>query len=655
MSKINVLSSKVYNRISAGEVVENPASIVKELVENAIDAGSTFITIEINDGGIKQIRITDNGCGILFEDLEKAFLPHATSKISVAEDLDCIETLGFRGEALASIASVSQIELISKAKEEDLGGKITLSGGEVLDLTQYSCKDGTIICVKNLFYNTPARLKFLKSSKREESLVTNIVNRLILANPNLAFKYVIDGKIIYNSILSGLKEKIFNVYGKTTIENLVFIQNQNEKYKVSGYISKPEFCKSNKTYQTLIVNGRYVVNSTISVAVSNAYENFLMKGKFPFFVLNLDLPLEDLDVNVHPSKMEVKFKDNNHIYTFIYSSILKVLSESNYAKALLFEENENSIFEKNIINKENTNNNLKEVKGGFSFSNLNKLTEELKNISVQMPSYNKEVTTLNSDISLEFDNNNLYKTCKYNESYDTVSSQKDKADNFDNFNNVFAKINKEDNSFVSFESKKQLREQKEFENLDLNYKVIGTLFNTYLLIESSNNFYLIDQHAGHERVLFDKLLKNFEDKKQISQPLLVPYVFEVNSIEKDLVLDNMQVFFDLGFEIELFGNNSFKINTIPLVLSGINLESFVSDALKNINKISSTNNEIKYHFAKCACRSAIKAGDQLSKEEIEFLLNQIITNKTILLCPHGRPIFIRFSQTEIEKMFKRIV
>ena len=302
MPKINVLDSSIFNRISAGEVVEKPASVVKELVENSIDAGATAITIEIAEAGVKEIKISDNGCGINFEDLQSAFLPHATSKIKEIDDLYNISTLGFRGEALASVGSVAKVTLQSKTKDSEFGGKIEVDGGKINKPEECACVDGTTISVKNLFFNVPARAKFLKSNKVEESSITSYVSRLILANPNISFKYIIDGIIEYQTSGQGLKEAIYTIYGKDTVNNIIPLNCTVGNISVEGYICKPTFCKPNRTYQTLMVNGRYVVNQLISTAVYNAYENYIMKGKFPFFVLNITIPFDDVDVNVHPNK-----------------------------------------------------------------------------------------------------------------------------------------------------------------------------------------------------------------------------------------------------------------------------------------------------------------------------------------------------------------
>ena len=326
MPNINILDKTIFNRIAAGEVVEKPASVVKELVENSIDAKSTNITIEVEGGGIKKIRVTDNGCGMDIDNLPKAFLPHATSKISCLDDLDKIGTLGFRGEALSSIASVANITAVSKVKEKDSGAKIIINGGEVESIAETGCVDGTSITIENLFYNVPARAKFLRKPKTEENEITNLVSRLILANPNISIKYVADGKTIYHSTATGLKDAIYTVYGASVVENLVPIDYTYQNIiKVDGYIGIPSFTKPNRTYQTIIINGRYVNNKTISTAIFNAYEPYIMKSCFPFFVVSMNIPLDKVDVNVHPNKLDVKFENNNLIFGAFYTPINEVL------------------------------------------------------------------------------------------------------------------------------------------------------------------------------------------------------------------------------------------------------------------------------------------------------------------------------------------
>lgn len=629
MKNINILTSDVFNRISAGEVVERPSSVVKELVENALDAGANEIFISITNGGIKNITITDNGKGMSAEDLALCFFPHATSKIKEVFDLDLIQTLGFRGEALPSIGAVSVSTIQTCEDKSGFGHTITCEGGVLSKVTDCGTKKGTTVSVNNLFFNTPARLKFLKSNKQEEGMVTNIVARLMLSNPNVNFNYKADGKTIFNSNLKGLKEKIFDIYGKDTLQNMVELQETNGETQISGYISRPTFCKPNRTYQTLIVNGRFVSNTQISVAIANAYSNFLMKGKFPMFVLNVNLPPEDLDVNVHPSKMEVRFKNTNGIYSAVYTAVLETLQKSNFPT--YFEAPTPQNFELSSGESEvgipKIEANIPEVKGGFSFGDVQNITDELKNIHLEPA--NREVVALKTPS-------------------DTLNSD------YDSFRTTFIEHSPEIKA--EYQTKmmgKYARQEKV--DLGISYKTLGTIFNTYILLESEDNFYMLDQHAGHERVLFDKFMKEYESKKLATQPLLLPYIFTVNPMEKALVENNLDAFNALGFEVESFGGNSYKVVSVPVILSDINLEAFVSECLENLEKISTNNEQIKHHFATCACKAAVKGGQNLTDEEIRILLKSVLNSTHTLLCPHGRPICVKFSRTDIEKLFKRIV
>lgn len=643
MSKINVLKSEVYNRISAGEVVERPSSVVKELVENSLDAGATSISIHIEEGGIKLISIKDNGSGIEFDDLKKAFLPHATSKILVANDLDNIETLGFRGEALASIGAVSQTEIISKVQNCEYGGRIEDCGGEIGESEICGASNGTTINVRNLFLNTPARLKFLKTPKQEESLVTNIVSRLIFANPDVEIKYTIGDKTVFNSFGKGAKNKIFTIYGKETVNSLMFVDKQEKNCKLSGYLSLPNSCKANRTYQTLIVNGRYVSNALISTAISNAYSNFLMKGKFPLYILYLSIPYEDIDVNVHPSKMEVRFKDSKEIYNFVYYAVLETLQQNNFPVEYAEKLDE----EETIKDKENESSIPQITSGGFSFGMMQKFASEMSSVTVDAPKYAKE------NIKNLSDNNGAYREYFSNKNYIEKNLSKTinnlKEENNSNPNIFF------ENTSLKLQPEIKIETEQQSINSDISFRIIGSLFNTYILVECADNFLMIDQHAGHERVLFDKFMKMYNEKKLFSQPLLVPYSFTVNEIEENLLIENKNVLHEMGFEIENFGHNTYRICSIPSILSNIDLHEFIMETLGDVNVISKTNEQIKNHFATCACKAAVKGGQDLDNSEISILLKQIFQNNTRLQCPHGRPICVKFTKNEVEKMFKRIV
>ncbi len=637
MSKINVLDSSVFNRIAAGEVVERPASIVKELVENSLDAKAKHIVVEITNGGTKSIKVSDDGEGIAFEDLNKAFLPHATSKISCVDDLNNIATLGFRGEALASIASVSKTTILSKQKTAEIGGEIFAEGGKINLPRQAGCPNGTFITVDNLFYNTPVRAKFLKSDRVEEGQITNLMARFILANPNISFKYIVDSKTVYQTQGLDLTEGIFVVYGKEATANILEVNYTSNDISLSGYVGKPLYVKPNKTYQTLIINGRYVVNSLVSTAVYNAFENYMMKGKFPFFVLHLNMPFEEVDVNVHPNKLDVRFQNSNRIYGIINNAVAEALLNNNESfdgSSIVQEKLEDTIpaFDKAAE--------LPKVTG-YSFGSNNTFTPSpiTKEDKEQIEVEEKENNTI-----LAMKNATVFNSKSFG---DTIEPNTLKSDEGIYYNTMIK---------VSAEKEKVEQKQTElFFDTSIETKVVGKAFNTYIIVEKNNEMYFIDQHAVHERLLFDKFTQSYEDKKVISQNLLVPYTFNTNSLETNLILENLSIFTNLGFEIEEFGTDTFKITSIPTLLQDINLKEYVEDLLKNLNKISKTNQNTRHYLATKACKAAVKAGNDLSKLEIDELLAKVLEAKTTLLCPHGRPICVKFTRADIDKWFKRIL
>lgn len=642
MANINILDKSIFNRIAAGEVVEKPASVVKELVENSIDAGATHITIEIVNGGIKKIRVTDNGCGMDKDNLPKAFLPHATSKISCLDDLDKIGTLGFRGEALSSIASVAKITAMSKVKNNEAGSKIYIEGGEVVEVSEIGCVDGTSISVEDLFYNVPARAKFLRKPKTEESEITNLISRLILANPTKAIKYVVDGKTIYHSTATDLKDAIYTIYGASTVENLIPIKYTYQNIiEVEGYIGKPSFTKPNRTYQTVIINGRYINNKTISTAIFNAYEPYIMKSCFPFFVCHVKLPLDKVDVNVHPNKLDVKFENNNLIFGAFYNPISDVLhnlstqvrkyeSEEiitapkeqaiDVSKLQLISETEGKQFNLDEVNNETEM---------VTFASLDNEETELKDIS-----FSEIEQNLNSSINSYLNNSNLEFVAENNvvsENLVNIAANEHVFSQADMFNDV---------------------------KVDLNtVKIIGICFNTYIIVENDSSIYFIDQHAGHERLLYDKFKASFENNDLATQSLLVPYVINTNHLESDFLNNNIETFKNLGFELEPFGINSFKVSSVPVLLKDISLYQFFNDVLHDIStNLNLTKSDIlKDYLERSACRSAVKANDILSKDEVQKLLNMLNNSNQVLLCPHGRPVIIEVTSKEIEKWFKRIV
>ncbi len=636
MSKINILKPEIFNKIAAGEVVEKPASIVKELVENSIDAGATKINIQVFDGGISKIIVSDNGSGILPEDLRPAFLPHATSKILTENDLYNIATLGFRGEALASIASVSQVEVISKTSETN-GHSIKLSGGEVVVEGEKGSPMGTYICVENLFFNTPARQKFLKKPKKEESDITSLVSKLILANPRKAIKYTADNKVIYSSTGQGLKEAIFAIYGSSVLDNLIPLEYENGKYKITGYIGKTSYFKPNRTYQTIMINNRWVADSIVNVAISQSYESYMMKHCFPFCVVNLTVPNDEVDVNVHPSKLEVRFQDAKAIFGFVYHAVTEAIYSDLTKKTTEETEVKEPTFEL-------------------------KRAPETQNLNYQNKQENTSEQSKSNELNLDFILNSPVETNELHDSADSVLSEIiiEKFASMPTSTNVETNVDTDISEpiYVPKPIQQQLITKENENNNDmLSSQIIGKAFNTFVIMESGDNLYFIDQHAAHERLLFDKYVKQIKDKNISCQPLLIPYTINVNSAEEQFLLDNLEMLKSLGFEIYEFGNLSFRITAIPSSLPNLNVENFFKNFLSNLNNYKQLKNIdlIRDELAETACKHAVKGGDDLDKEELIKLVKDVGNGDVTLQCPHGRPFVVKFTRREIDKWFRRIV
>ena len=601
MAKINLLSPMIFNRIASGEVVEKPCSVVKELVENSIDSGASDISVCIERGGLGKIEVTDNGSGIDFDDLKNALLAHATSKISKLEDLDNIGTLGFRGEALSSIASVSEIEIISKTPDCEFGGKIKCLFGHMEELTQIASINGTRISVKNLFHNVPARLKFVRKDKTEENDITNFMARLILANPHISFSYTADGKQIYKHKASDLKTAICDIYGEEIGKDLIEVNQTRGNMTLHGYISRPEIAKANRTYQTLIINGRYVINYMISSAISNVYEDYLMKGKFPLYVLCLDLPVDEVDVNVHPNKLEVKFENSGLIFSLFSDACFHALHETNFTTTPV-----------SPVEEVATDNYIK-----FSAPTVERVTLGVnEGVSFQNEEKPDENITFNSKTSL-------------------LSEI------------ILKQVQGED---------KSLYKQDELFRVEEPTRILCTLFDTYILLQKGDDIFLVDQHAAHERLNYDKLKQRLETMTNISQSLVLPVIINVNNQEDNFLQENQKVFEQIGFKIEEYGKCCYRVFEIPFVLAGKDINEYFQDVFKNLNTfVNKPLDFIKDDLCQKACKSSVKAGNKLSNEEIKILIDSLATNKSTLLCPHGRPIIVKLTRTDIEKWFKRIV
>lgn len=640
--KIKLLDSMVFNRIAAGEVVEKPASIVKELVENSIDAKATVISIEIEDGGKKKIVISDNGQGIEKDDLNNAFMPHATSKISKVEDLDTIHTLGFRGEALASIASVCHIYASSKTENDEVGHSIRIDGGLFSEVNEVARNKGTTIEASDLFYNAPVRAKFLRRSKIEESEITHLVEKFMLAHPEISFLYVVDGKQIYNTISSELSDIIYTIYGKEVYDNLIKIDAEEDGMRLSGFIISPKYSKVNRTNQTLFVNGRYVENYLVSSAVQGAFEPFLMKGRFPIYILSLTMPSDTVDVNIHPTKREVKFENPNRVFGFVRRQIGNGLIMANHIANFEVRVNgiENETLESDTRAPENTQSfahvpvaDIEPLPSKEGISYRDNGPDE----KIVYPKREVEIETKTVKQPLpDFMNITIEKTVPVNKIGGRIF--------FDQTESVHASEIEEgkmlENKFLTASVKDEM-------------KILGTLFATYIVVEYADKAYFIDQHAAHERTLYDKLCKQVENSEVLKQPLLFPFELKTTEKERIKLIETVPVLEKLGFNLKE-SKLGFEISAVPLILSGIDLSKFFESVLADESIFDKSTSQImKERLSQYACKHAIKAGDHISNDEIAYLIDAM--RKGVLLCPHGRPIVLELEKRDFEKMFKRVL
>lgn len=654
---INVLDSSVYNHIAAGEVVERPASVIKELVENSIDAGATRIDIEIENGGISKIKVSDNGSGIDKEFVKTAFMPHATSKIAKIDDLNNILTLGFRGEALASIAAVSRVLMITKTEENDIASAIELEGGTVLKQYETGRTTGTTTTVSDLFFNVPARKKFLKKDKSEEQEVTALISRFILANPHIYFSYKADGKTIFSAPGTNLEDAIFSIYGKEAISETLKVDLSKGEYKVWGYVGRPSFSKPNRTYQTLVINGRYVVNNTISVAIANAFGEMLMKRKYPFYVLHMTLPADEIDVNVHPNKLDVRFANNSLVYSLFFEGVGRALSTMDYvasAEDTNIEKAIDAVQTASILDTLKTidsSNDVTVEKQTFIMPEPSKPAEKIDRADVNLNPFSRDVKSMTEEEKDEYRDTILDATLR------TSSSDKVK-DGFGLGSKLLERLaeTKEEDRYNSsgyFVTKDPVQTDLGIQSA---VKKIGKIFNTYLIVEVDDDVFFIDQHAAHERVLYEKFKAQYDNKNIAVQPLLFPYVLSLNPLEANIIEENLETMQELGFDISEFGNNTYKVSAVPAIVSEMNFDTFFSEFLSDTkNTLKKSSDLIKEYLMQHSCKSAIKGGNDLTESEINQLFNQMGKEKIALFCPHGRPIAIRISKSEVEKWFKRIV
>ena len=658
MKRINLLDEHTSNKIAAGEVVERPSSVVKELVENSIDAGSKNITIEIEEGGIALIRVIDDGVGVHNLDIEKAFLPHATSKIKTVEDIYSINTLGFRGEALPSIASVSKLTFRSKPADCDFGKEIILEAGEKISLTDIGMNNGSVMEVKDLFFNVPARRKFLKSTSREGSLINDIILRIALSNPDISFKLFNNGKKTLHTYGDGkLNNVIRTIYGKNISEHVLPFEYEDETLKVHGYIGKEIIARGSRNNESIFVNNRYIKNKTIVAAVENAFKSFSTVNKFPFFVLFIDLSPESIDVNIHPTKAEIKFKDERVIYKRVFDAVHNALKEDIFNSFAV---------EDKFVNEEIVEEIKLDLDKVSKISNIdeplisNKIEPSIKYVynNVTIHDVAKEEDLYNKLKEL---NKNKYINSFNNNSEilnnEAVNENTNNSDYYTNSQADLKQANNFNSSTDSIEINKEITEKEVNKAKFPDLRIIGQFRKTYILAEYLDTLYIIDQHVAHEKILYEKYIKDIESNDIIVQQLLIPCIIDLSLDDYECYKENIDIFTNSGFVIEEFGGNTIALKEVPYFLGKLDSKNFLLSIIDNLKNLGSGKTvEVKLNkIATMACKAAVKANDYLTQIEMEKLISDLRYLDNPFNCPHGRPIIIKLTEYELEKKFRRIV
>ena len=641
MNNIQLLDQITIDKIAAGEVIERPASVVKELVENAIDAGATAVTVEIRDGGISFIRITDNGCGIPKDEVALAFLRHSTSKIRKVEDLMSVASLGFRGEALSSIAAVAQVELLTKTKDSLLGTRYVIEGGVEKKLEEAGAKDGSTFLIHNIFYNTPARRKFLKTAMTEASHIQELMVRLALSHPEVSFEFITNNQSKLHTSGNGkLKDVIYQVFGREITMNLLEIDEAAIGLKVTGFVGKPLISRGNRNYENYYINGRYVKSNIISKAIEDAYKDFTMQHKYPFTVLHFTMNGNDLDVNVHPTKMELRFSNQQDVYNFVYQAVKNAISEKELIPRVeLPQAKPDRLQSKPEISavsaqpKQETNLRTQPVE-----KNLDYFMEKMKE---RVASYHNQ--TSQAEVK------DIHEIHKPQEQHDrireTVSYNKEPKERPAEIPQKEEQLNLFDEKLLSKDATPQ-------------HKIIGQLFDTYWLVEFHEELYIIDQHAAHERVLYEKTLRGMKDRDFTSQYLSPPIILNLSMQEANVLKEHMDTFANIGFEIEAFGGDSYAVRAVPDNLFSIAKKELFIEMLDNLVdgiQTSVAPNLIAEKIASMSCKAAVKGNARLSAKEVEVLIQELLELDNPYHCPHGRPTIIAMTKRELEKKFKRIV
>ena len=700
MGNIVLLDELTINKIAAGEVIERPASVVKEMIENSIDAGATNISVEIQNGGISKIRIVDNGKGIAKDDMHLAFERHATSKIRVADDLETVRTMGFRGEALASIAAISRIEMISRTEESEIGNKIVVEGGKILEETEIAAAVGTTITVENLFYNTPVRYKFLKKDYTEAGYIEDVVTRIALVNSNIAVKLINSGKTVIRTNGNGeIKNVIYSIYGKEIAEAIVDVDYEYEGIKVTGVVGKPEIARSSRICQQFFVNGRYIKDKTLSAASEQAFKGMIPGGKFGFLVLNVQVMPEKVDVNVHPAKLEVRFQEENKVFKAVMYAIKEGLLQDELVKNVTKTDEENNYEIEHESKKSNFAKDIfkKISKPEEDFGKTENLIEDLYNIRQEKNPENIDYTKIIPKIDMDDSGENIMPASadsieEVEEFLDKPSiiqknpelfestieivketgaivkekeinySKVEKYDNVDfdqmyekTFGDVPASLKQKEETF------KEIKYADNISFFDKNkkysdYKYIGSAFSTYIILEIGEDLYMIDQHAAHERIMYEKVKKNFySEENKDSQILLIPDIINLTHKEMLIARENFDVFEKAGFVVEEFGENTIKLSGVPNMCIDLDTKTLFLDILDEIDTVARTERqEVEEKFiATVACKSAVKANNTLGEPEVRALMGNLLELQNPFTCPHGRPTAIKMTKIDFEKKFNR--
>ena len=649
---IQVLDQETINKIAAGEVIERPSSVVKELVENAIDAGATAVTIEIKDGGISFIRITDNGIGISKDDIPMAFLRHSTSKIKSIEDLMNVSSLGFRGEALSSIAAVSQVELITKTADDFTGSRYVIEGGNEISLGEVGAPDGTTFIVRNLFYNTPVRRKFLKTAATEAGYVNALIEHLSLSHPDISFRFINNNQNkLHTSGNMNLKDIIYGVYGRDITSNLMEISGKTQDVEITGFIGKPVICRGNRGYENYYINGRYIKSSIITKAIEEAYKGYIMPHNYPFTAIHFKINPSIMDVNVHPTKMELRFSKNEFVYRFVLETVKECLANRELAaRVKLPDPVKQQQFTKSPEN-------IKQTEKSYVQENTDSKPYQAPRIEPPRESfYNSTESSVKQKTVNENQTTGFIKNITdYTKMPPTRLPEPFEIKRSD-------EMIKEDKKIYEAEKKQEAEQLSMFDTplmsgkAKADYRIIGQLFETYWLIEYEDKFYMMDQHAAHEKILYERFMNHLKVKDMDTQMIMPPVIIELNMQQEDAYKRNKQAFSRLGFEIEEFGGNAYKVNGLPAGLPNINLKQMLIDMIDGLTDDNSTDLDIiTERVATMSCKAAVKGNNKLSFEEAKELIEELMQAENPYNCPHGRPTLIVMSKYEVERKFKRIL